>query len=87
MRYIIVDANDIIINACDWDEKTEWSAPEGCLAIKEDRGDIGDTYKNGAVVPAPEPTPEPQRPSFEDLVLRASTFDELKTLVVANANK
>jgi len=84
MKYIIIDADGLITNAIEWDGEAEWSPPEGCTAIESEDGSPGDSYIDGAVVPAPipEPVPEPEpAPTFEELVAQASTFAELKRLV------
>ena len=81
MRYIIIDADGLIINACEWDGVTEWAPPEGCTAVELEAGSSGDSYIDGVVVPAPTPEPVPVAPTFEELVAQASTFAELKKLV------
>jgi len=84
MKYIIIDADGLITNAIEWDGEAEWSPPEGCTAIASEAGGLGDSYIDGAVVPAPipEPVPDPEPvPTFEELVAQASTFAELKRLV------
>ena len=83
MKYIIIDADGLITNAVEWDGVAEWSLPEGCTAIKSEAGSPGDSYIDGAVVPAPVPEPVPPPPTFEDLVAQASSFAELKALVAA----
>ena len=83
MKYIIVDADGLITNAVEWDGEAEWSPPEGCTAIESEDGSPGDSYIDGAVIPAPVPEPEPAVPTFEELVAQASTFAELKALVAA----
>ena len=85
MRYIIIDADGLITNACEWDGVAEWAPPEGCTAVELESGSPGDSYIDGAVVlaPVPEPVPEPAVPTFEELVAQASTFAELKALVAA----
>ena len=81
MKYIIIDADGLITNAVEWDGEAEWSPPEGCTAIKSEDGSPGDSYIDGAVVPAPVSEPEPAVPTFEELVAQASSFEELKRLV------
>jgi len=81
MKYIIVDADGLITNAVEWDGESDWSPPEGCTAIESEAGSPGDSYIDGAVVPAPVPEPVPAVPTFEELVAQASTFAELKRLV------
>ena len=86
MKYIIIDADGLITNAIEWDGESDWSPPEGYTAIASEAGSPGDSYIDGAVVPAPipEPVPEPEPvPTFEELVAQASTFAELKALVAA----
>ena len=81
MKYIILDADGLITNVIEWDGESEWSPPEGCTAIESEDGSPGDSYIDGAVIPAPVPVPEPAVPTFEELVAQASTFEELKRLV------
>jgi len=81
MKYIIIDADGLITNAIEWDGESDWSPPEGCTAIESEAGSPGDSYIDGAVVPAPVPEPVPAVPTFEELVAQASTFAELKRLV------
>ena len=81
MKYIIIDADGLITNAIEWDGESEWSPPEGCTAVASEAGSPGDSYIDGAVVPAPVPEPEPVVPTFEDLVAQATSFADLKRLV------
>jgi len=90
MKYIVVDADGLITNAIEWDGEAEWSPPEGQTAIQSEDGAPGDSYIDGAVVPAPIPEPEPEpepvpepepEPKFEELVAQASSFADLKRLV------
>lgn len=84
MRYIIIDADGLIINACEWDGVTEWAPPEGCTAVQVDEdGIIGGTCIDGVYAPPPTPEPVPVVPTFGELVAQASTFEELKALVAA----
>lgn len=52
MRYIIVEADGLIRNACEWDGGDDWSPPEGCTAIASEAGGPGDSYVQGVIVPA-----------------------------------
>ena len=83
MKYIIIDADGLITNAIEWDGVAEWSLPEGQTAVESEAGSPGDSYIDGAVVPAPVPEPVPPVPTFEELVAQASSFAELKALVAA----
>ena len=82
MRYIIIDADGLITNACEWDGVTEWAPPEGCTAVQVDEdGIIGGTCIDGVYAPPPIPEPVPVAPTFEQLVAQATSFAELKKLV------
>ena len=85
MRYIIIDADGLITNAIEWDGVAEWAPPEGSTAVKHGSAQTGDTYIHGVVTPAPVPEPVPQAKTFEQLVAEATSFDDLKALMIANA--
>ena len=84
-RYIIVSAEGVVLNACEWDGIADWSPPDGCTAVKHGSAQTGDTYIHGVVTPAPVPEPVPPTKTFEELVAEATSFDDLKALVLANA--
>jgi len=82
MRYIIIDADGLITNACEWDGVAEWAPPEGSTAVQvDDLGIIGGTCFDGVYAPPPTPEPVPVAPTFEQLVAQATSFAELKRLV------
>ena len=86
MRYIVIDADGLIINAIEWDGEAEWVPPEGGTAVQsDDEGEIGGTCIGGVYEPAPIPEVAPPKPTFEELVAEASTFDEMRALVLAQS--
>jgi len=59
MKYAIVE-NDEVINVTLWDGTTEWSPPEGTIAVAcPDEVGPGWTYENGTFVAPPVPEPVP----------------------------
>ena len=50
MDYAVIDSSGLIVNVVVWDGQSEWSPPEGCMAVVIPDGaaaDIGWTYSQG----------------------------------------
>ena len=85
MQYIIVNADGLITNIVEYDGEAEWSPGDGLTVEPVPKGaEVGGTYIGGVVTAAPIPEPTPKPKTFEQLVTEATSFDELKALVLAN---
>jgi len=42
-RYIVIDAEGLIVNAVEWDGVSDWSPPEASTAVANDDYNIGGT--------------------------------------------
>lgn len=84
-KYAIV-RDGVVLNVTEWDGETPWSPPEGTEAVldAEETAERGGTWDGSAFTRAPIVPPAPQPKSFEELVAEATSFDELKRLVIAN---
>jgi len=41
-RYLVVDSNNVIINAIEWDGRAPWAPPKNCRVMQSDQGEIGE---------------------------------------------
>lgn len=59
-NYCVIDiASAIVINVIIWDGESEWSPPDGCIAVPSAVAGIGWTYKEGEFTPPPVEPPTP----------------------------
>lgn len=53
MRWIMLGADNKVVNVIELDESSDWRAPDGYRAIASDTGNIGDAFDGTAFTPAP----------------------------------
>lgn len=44
MRYMVINNQNIVVNAIEWDGQSEWQPPQGCYVIPSEYAGIGDLY-------------------------------------------
>ena len=77
----------MITNIVEYDGEAEWSPEEGYSVYTMIEGaEIGGTFDvvTGVLTPSPAPEPIVKPKTFQQLVTEATSFDELKALVLAN---
>ena len=81
-RYAIV-RDGVVENVSDWDGVTDWSPPEGTIAVLDKDGvmHIGGNWNGSVFTPAP-PIDVPQTQSIEQMIETAKTFEEFKKLML-----
>jgi hypothetical protein len=53
MRWIMLGADNTVVNVIELDEGSDWRAPDGYWAIASDTGNIGDTFDGTTFAPPP----------------------------------
>jgi len=72
-RYALLDSSGVVTNIVMWDGETDWSPPEGQIAVQSDAAGIGWSYANGSFS---EPAQQPP----------ALTLDEARSAQAALVN-
>jgi hypothetical protein len=83
MIYAVINAENLVVNAIEWDGATFWQPPAGHIAVATAEAGIGWGYVNGQFTPPPEPpAPEPPPVPTTEQKLEAAglTVAELREL-------
>lgn len=80
-RFVIIDANNKIVNVCVWDGVTPWTPPAGATAVPDVTGvDQTWTYDGKTFTPPLQPDPVPA--GHQPL-----TADQLANILIAKAGQ
>lgn len=79
---VIFSSTGIVENLILWDGVTDWSPPEGCIAIETDIAQIGWSYVDGEFIAPPEPEVPPPTPA-EILASQSAKLQGFKQLAEA----